>query len=92
MEYADKGLTILLSSGKSPHIMRNGCAEISLTLEADSACVNSGVAATVYRLSSSGKRLAEVPATWDPATGSLSFTARTDWDPAAATYLYEIVR
>ena len=49
-------------------------------------------AATVYRLSSSGKRLGEVPATWDAATGRLSFTARTDWDPAAATYLYEIVR
>ena len=93
MEYADKGLTILLSSGKSPHIMRNGCAEISLTLAADSACVTSEDAiATVYRLSSSGKRLGEVPATWDHATGGLSFTARTNWDPAAATYLYEIVR
>ncbi|MBP5545524.1 MAG: hypothetical protein ILM98_15740, partial [Kiritimatiellae bacterium] len=92
MEYADADLKTLINWGGLPHIMRRGAAEISLTLEADSACVNSGVAATVYRLSSSGKRLGEVPATWDPATGGLSFTARTDWDPAAATYLYEIVR
>ena len=53
---------------------------------------SNSVAATVYRLSSSGKRLGEVTATWDAATGRLSFTARTDWDPTAATYLYEIVR
>jgi hypothetical protein len=69
-------------------------ATTSLPLEERSVIDGGGnsVAATVYRLSSSGKRLGEVPATWDAATGRLSFTARTDWDPVAATYLYEIVR
>jgi hypothetical protein len=47
---------------------------------------------TIYRLSSSGRRLAEIPATFDPATGRLRFTARTDYDPEAATLFYEIVR
>ena len=50
------------------------------------------LAATVYRLSPSGRRLGTVPATFDTATGLLRFTARTDLDPATATYLYEIVR
>ena len=46
----------------------------------------------VFRLSLSGRRVGEVPADYDPATGRLTFTAHTDYDPAAATYLYEIVR
>ena len=86
--------------------MRRGAAQIELSLaRREPTAQNSSlvtrhsslgggncVAATVHRLSSSGKRLGEVPATWDATTGRLSFTARTDWDPAAATYLYEIVR
>ena len=51
-----------------------------------------GPATTVFRLSSSGMRLGKVPADWNPATGTLSFTARTDYDSDSATYLYEIVR
>ena len=51
-----------------------------------------GIAATVYRLSSSGARLAEIPASFDPATGRLSFTADTGYDSASATFFYEIVR
>ena len=47
---------------------------------------------TVYRLSPAGRRVGEVSAAYDPATGRLSFTARTDCDPSTATYLYEIVR
>ena len=86
IEYADAALTTLIRWGSLPHIMRRGAAHIELSLKVR------GSAGTVYRLSASGKRLGEVPATWDPATGRLSFTARTDWDPAAATYLYEIVR
>ena len=90
MEYADADLKTLINWGGLPHIMRRGAAHIELSLE-EQPVIDGGGGATVYRLSSSGKRLAEVPATWDPATGGLSFTARTDWDPAAATYLYEIV-
>ena len=51
-----------------------------------------GIAATVYRLSSSGARLAEIPASFDPATGRLSFTADTGYNSASATFFYEIVR
>ena len=51
-----------------------------------------GIAATVYRLSSSGARLAEIPASFDPATRRLSFTADTGYDSASATFFYEIVR
>ena len=47
---------------------------------------------TIYRLSSSGHRLAEIPASFDPATGRLRFIARTDYDPVVATLFYEIVR
>lgn len=33
-----------------------------------------------------------VPLTFDPASGILRFTARTDYDLVAATFLYEIIR
>jgi hypothetical protein len=105
IEYADAALTTLIRWGGLPHIMRRGAAEVELSLKGEAhltprsgdlsgeAALNVGKPAMrVFRLSSSGKRLGEVPATWDAATGRLSFTARTDWDPAAATYLYEIVR
>ena len=50
------------------------------------------VAATVFRLSPTGARLAEVPAFFDPVAGRFSFTADTGYDPASATFFYEIVR
>ena len=51
-----------------------------------------GVAATVYRLAPTGARLAEIPASFDPATRRLSFIADTGYDSASATFFYEIVR
>ena len=51
-----------------------------------------GKAVTVWRLSPTGHRIAEVPSTFAPATGTLRFTARTDYDPGAATTCYEITR
>ncbi|MBP5542972.1 MAG: hypothetical protein ILM98_02765 [Kiritimatiellae bacterium] len=55
--------------------------------------------ARVFRLSPSGHRIAEVPCSWEPSGGSrapgesiLRFTARTDYDPSAATLYYEITR
>ena len=100
IEYADPGLTILLNWGKLPHLMRNGAAEIELTLSESAGGVPPSLAETtaatggcrVYRLSPGGRRLGEVPATFDPATGRLAFTARTDYTPDTATYLYEIER
>ncbi|MBR3087311.1 MAG: hypothetical protein IKH04_13020, partial [Kiritimatiellae bacterium] len=88
IEYADEALTILLGWGKTPHLMRNGEARVELALAAG----GDSRAPKVFRLSSSGRRAAEIPASFDSATGRLSFAARTDYDPSSATYLYEIVR
>ncbi len=97
IEYADPDCTILLKWGSLPHLMRNGAADIELTLAASEETATGGAGAVppsfaVYRLSPSGRRLGEVPAEWNSATGALRFTARTDYAPDAATYLYEIVR
>ena len=59
----------------------------------------------VYRLSPGGKRVGEVPCVVSPSevsrslseskgdgAATIAFTARTDYDPSTATYLYEIVR
>ena len=107
IEYADPDRTILLKWGGLPHLMHNGAAEIELTL----ACAGTGPGAqnsdesvvlpapsgniTVFRLSTGGRRLGEVPfnlAVSGEAQNTLHFTVRTDLDPAAATFLYEIVR
>ncbi len=45
-----------------------------------------------FSLTISGRRLGEIPLNFDPASGTLRFSARTDYDPSAATFLYEIVR
>ena len=80
--YADSNLTVLLSWGKLPHLMRRGAAAVSLAAAPGEW--------TVWRLSPSGRRLGTVPAVY--AGGRLSFTASTDFDPASATYLYELAR
>ena len=93
MEYADADLKILINWGGLPHIMRNGAAEIELTIDGGAGAEPPSFA--VWRLSSGGKRLGEVPFTLavsGEAQNTLSFTARTDYDPTSATYLYEIVR
>ena len=43
-----------------------------------------------WRLNTAGLRLGEIPVERDPATGRLVFTARTDYDPDAATQFYEL--
>ena len=50
------------------------------------------VSPAVFRLSLTGRRIAEIPSVYDPATGKLSFIADTAYDPVAATLYYEIVR
>ena len=100
IEYADPDLTVLLKWGWLPHLMRNGAARIELSLDADDSSITGEAgpviggkpAWRVFRLSPGGRRIGEVPASFDPATGRLTFTVRTDHDPAAATCLYEIVR
>ena len=92
IEYADADMKILLDWGGLPHIMRNGRAEIGLALAPAGGAGAVPPPLAVFRLSSSGKRLGEVPCAFDPVTGQLSFTARTDYAPDSATYLYEIIR
>ena len=99
IRYGDPKLTILLAWGHTPHLMRRGSADISLALNAnDDNSANSangvnGVNSanfTVWSLDTTGRRVAEIPAKY--TDGRLSFTAKTDRDPAAASFLYEIVR
>ena len=77
-----------LEQGVPPALVRRGTARIELAL----AGVGDGIAATVYRLSPTGHRIAEVPASLDTASGRLSFTADTGHDAGSATLFYEIVR
>ncbi len=105
VRYRDPELTILEDWGGLPHLARNGVAEIELTVDGGAfgdralpagadlrAARDMGADFTVFRLSSSGHRLAKIPASFDTATGRLRFTARTDYDPDAATLFYEIIR
>ena len=83
--FDDPSCRIWVDYGTTPALVRCGRAEIELTLGGEAAV-------TVWRLSPTGHRIAEVPSTFDPATGTLHFTARTDYDPGAATMCYEITR
>ena len=84
IRYGDPGLTILLDWGRTPHLARRGAAEVSLTAAPGEW--------SAWRLDTAGRRLAEVPVSYDADAGRLFFTARTDLDPAAATLFYELVR
>ena len=81
IKYADRERTILLQWGHVPHLMRVGTAKVSLSVKPG--------AWKVHALSPGGRRLREVPASFDGSR--LSFTASVAADPSAATYLYEVV-
>ena len=93
--FDDPAMRIWTDFGQLPALARRGVADVSIALPGIAARETSDGAApahwTVFRLSPTGRRLWEVPSSCDRATGRLSFTARTDWDPAAATFCYEIV-
>lgn len=80
IRYRDPDCTVLESWGRLPYLMRKGRAEVSLGVR--------GGKWTVRRLDSTGRPLAVVPSKF--SGGRLSFVARTDIDPANATYLYEL--
>ena len=80
--YADAELRVLLDWGRLPHLMRNGRAACSLRV-ADGTW-------TVYALNADGSRRFVVPSAVEK--GRLSFEAKVDADPTAASYLYELVR
>ena len=84
VRYRDPELTILEDWGDLPHLARNGAAEVSLAV-ADGDW-------TAWRLDTAGRRLAQIPVSRDSATGRHTFTARTDYDPDAATLFYELSR
>ena len=102
IKYRDQDRGILLNWGHLPHLMRAGKTEIELKLDGcrdkDSSLITShsllrgGIAPTVFALSPSGVRRAEIPATFDVSTGTLRFTADVALNPRSATYLYEIAR
>ncbi|MBR0057012.1 MAG: hypothetical protein IJP66_06750, partial [Kiritimatiellae bacterium] len=78
--------------GKTPALVRRGRANIELTFGAADGAVAQPPSFAVFRLTSTGARAGEVPATWDKAAGALRFTADTAYDTDAATLFYEIVR
>ncbi len=83
IRYAQQSRKTLLEWGGMPHLVRNGKAEIRLA-------VKQAKAYNVYVLSTSGQRLALVPAR--VVKGRLAFTAAVDITPETASVLYEIVR
>ena len=82
IRYGDRHLRILLDWGRLPHVMRAGRADVTAAVLAGKW--------TVYALATNGARRRTVPAAWTDA--GLSFTANVAFDPADATYLYELVR
>ena len=78
-KFADDEMTVLLGWG-GPLLARSGTAEISLRLNDPKRYV-------VYELSTSGRRIHEIPAT--ASDGRLRFTASVA-GPAGARMLYEI--
>ena len=83
IRYAQQSRKTLLAWGGLPHLVRNGKAEIRLA-------VKPAKKYKVYVLSTSGRRLAEVPSR--VVKGRLAFTASVDINPETAAMLYEIVK
>ena len=82
--FDDAGCRVWLDFGTTPVLARRGAASVSVAVAPG--------AWTVWRLSATGRRLETVPAAYDEASGTLSVHARTDYDPSAATFCYELVR
>ena len=83
-KFADDTMTTLLAFGGRP-LVRRGSARVELRL---APCGDW----RVFALDTAGRRIAEIPATGDSATGNLVFIADTARDVDSATLLYEIVR
>jgi hypothetical protein len=83
IRYAQQSRKTLLAWGGLPHLVRNGRADIRLA-------VKPAKRYKVFVLSTSGRRLAEVPAR--VVKGRLAFTAAVDGTPETAAMLYEIVK
>ena len=82
--FDDAGCRVWLDFGTTPVLARRGSASVSVAVVPG--------AWTVWRLSSTGRRLETVPCERDAGGGFVNFLARTDYDPAAATFCYELSR
>ena len=80
--FTDESRRILMDWGKLPHLMKNGRAEISLSLEAG--------AFDVHVLAMDGTRQFQMPAAY--ANGKLTFVSDIGRRKDSASFLYEIVR
>ena len=83
--------------GHTPALVRRGRASIELALGGGAGAPPSSFA--VFRLSSAGRRIVEVPFETIAAGGAprdtaqtVRFTADTAYDPSCATLFYEIIR
>ena len=82
--FDDAACRVWLDFGKTPVLARRGSAAVSVAVAPGDW--------KVWRLSTTGRRLETVPATYDADGGYVSFVARTDYDPSAATFFYELSR
>ena len=82
--FDDAGCRVWVDFGTTPVLARRGSASVSVAVVPG--------AWTVWRLSSTGHRLETVPCERDAGGGFVNFLARTDYDPAAATFCYELSR
>ncbi len=80
--YAGRDRKVLLDWGRLPHLVQAGRARITLRMEAPSA-------AKVYGLATSGRRLAEIPATASDQAGTLTIPLAIGAD-GKARMLYEV--
>ena len=85
-----------IEQGTTPPLVRRGRADISLALDEGSGAKPPSFA--VYRLSPTGERVAEVPASCRegereaPHSRIVAFLADTAYDSSSATLFYEIIR
>lgn len=80
--FADGTRTVLLRWGTMPHLMRNGKADIGISLAQGEW--------TVYALDCAGNRRCVVPSAWRGVR--LEFRADVSMDPSDATMNYELIR
>ena len=84
-----------IEQGSTPALVKRGRARIELALQplqGERGAASPPV--VVFRLSPTGHRVAEVPSEGSGPSGAstIAFTADTGYDPACATFFYEIVR
>ena len=83
IKYAEEKRQVLLRWGTLPHLVRNGCAEITLDVESPEKY-------KVFALTTSGRRLAQMPTA--VSNGKICFKTETSGIENNAVIIYEIVK